>query len=86
MIKNTLLAATMVVSVQADADQRKDDLLWYIDGFKGLNDGFYQSIYHVSPGQKCLPQEIRDYAIEMNEDLANPLKFLDISGDFKLFS
>ena len=41
MIKNTLIATSMVLSVAADADQRKDNLLWYIDGFKGLNDGFY---------------------------------------------
>ena len=45
----TLAAAgLMVVSADAAADKAKENSMWYVDGLKGMHEGFFKSFYKSS--------------------------------------
>ena len=90
----TLAAAgLMVVSADQKADKAKESTMWYVDGVKGLHEGFFKSFYKSSSGaadDECLNEETVTNLITYGNILADPLNIFsniaDISKDFNIFA
>ena len=69
-----------------------EDMAWYIDGAKGLHEGFFKALYktgHVTTDDKCLDQKTVDNLSVYSELLADPFSIFthfDLEKDIGYFS
>ena len=89
----TIAALATVASADAAADKQKENTMWYVDGVKGLHEGFYKSFYKSSSGSKndeCLNDETINNLITYGNIAADPLNIFsniaNIQADFNIFA
>ena len=94
-MKFATLAAAGLMTVSADeaADKQKENTMWYVDGVKGLHEGFFKAFYKSSQGaqnDECLNDETINNLITYGNILADPLNIFsniaDVQGDFNIFA
>lgn len=61
------------------SEEKKEDLLWALDGLKGCYDGYYSSFYKTnrSPNMKeCLDTEILTKIVDFEDLIQNPMSLV----------